>query len=55
MLKAGTVSYQQATEEALTESRKSQARTLSPEEEAYLETVKILEKKAGKKGRETKS
>ncbi len=51
---AGTVSHQQALEKAQAEYRKFQAQTLSPVEEAYLETVKGLEKTAKKKNRETK-
>jgi NAD(P)H-dependent flavin oxidoreductase YrpB (nitropropane dioxygenase family) len=51
---AGTVSHRQALEKAQAEYRKFQAQTLSPVEEAYLETVKGLEKTAKKKNRETK-
>ena len=51
---AGTVSHQLALEKAQAEYRKFQAQTLSPVEEAYLETVKGLEKTAKKKNRETK-
>lgn len=51
---AGTVSHQQALEKAQAEYRKFQAQTLSPVEEAYLETVKGLEKTAKKKNREAK-
>jgi len=51
---AGTVSHQQALEKAQAEYRKFQAQTLSPVEEAYLETVKGLEKTAKKKKREAK-
>ena len=51
---AGTVSHQQALEKAQAEYRKFQAQTLSPVEEAYLETVKGHEKTAKKKNRETK-
>ena len=50
---AGNVSHQQALEKAQAEYRKFQAQTLSPVEEAYLETVKGLEKKAKKKNGET--
>lgn len=49
---AGSVSHKQAMEKAKSEYRKYQAQTLSPVEEAYLETVKGLEKTAKKKGRE---
>ncbi|MBQ6961666.1 MAG: virulence RhuM family protein [Clostridia bacterium] len=51
---AGNVSHQQAMKKAQTEYRKYQAQTLSPVEEAYLETVKSLEKSAKKKSREKK-
>ena len=43
---AGTVSHQQAIEKAEKEYRKYQVKTLSPVEEAYLETLKLLEKEA---------
>lgn len=52
---AGTVSKEQALEKALAEYRKYQAQTLSPVEEAYLETVRSLESTAKKKSREKKS
>ena len=42
-------------EKARTEYRKYQAQTLSPVEEAYLETVKELEIQAKKKSRESKA
>jgi hypothetical protein len=51
---AGSVSHKQALTKAQTEYRKYQAQTLSPVEEAYLETVKDLEKTAKKKSREKK-
>lgn len=51
---AGSVSHQQALDKAQAEYRKFQAQTLSPVEEAYLETVKGLEKEAKKKSKETK-
>ena len=43
---SGGVSNQQAQEKAKKEYRKYQAKTLSPVEEAYLDTIKELEKKA---------
>lgn len=46
---AGTVSKEQALEKAQAEYRKYQAQTLSPVEEAYLETVRRLES-AAKRG-----
>ena len=51
---AGSVSHKKALEKAESEYRKYQKQTLSPVEEAYLETVKGLEKTAKKKGREAK-
>ena len=51
---AGTVSSAQAMEKAQEEYRKYQAQTLSPVEEAYLETVRSLESTAKKKSRENK-
>lgn len=49
---AGTVSHNQATAKAEQEYRKYQAETLSPVEEAYLETIRETEKLAKKKSRE---
>ena len=49
---AGTVSKEQALEKAQAEYRKYQTQTLSPVEEAYLETVRSLESTAKKKSRE---
>lgn len=49
---AGTVSHKQAMEKAEQEYRKYQAETLSPVEEAYLETIRETEKLAKKKSRE---
>lgn len=46
---AGTVSHTQAVEKATGEYRKYQAKTLSPVEKEYLESMKILEKKVEKK------
>ena len=46
---AGTVSHKQAMEKARKEYKEYQAKTLSPVEEAYLESVKVLEKKVEKK------
>ena len=51
---AGSVSHKEAMEKAKSEYRKYQAQTLSPVEEAYLETVKGLEKVAKKKSGKTK-
>lgn len=49
---AGTVSHVQALEKAMQEYQKYQAQTLSPVEEAYLQTIKDVEKTALKKMRE---
>ena len=49
---SGSVSHLQAMDKAQTEYRKYQVQTLSPVEEAYLDTVKGLEKTAKKKSRE---
>lgn len=46
---AGEVSHQQATKKAIKEYKKFQAKTLSPVEKAYLESIKLLEKKVEKK------
>jgi hypothetical protein len=43
---AGSVSHRQAMEKAESEYRKFQVRELSPVEQAYLETIKMLNKKA---------
>lgn len=45
---AGKISNKQALEKAVKEYRKYQAKTLSPVEEAYLESIKVLEKKIEK-------
>lgn len=42
---AGVVSHKQAIEKATEEYRKYQAKTLSPVEKEYLESIKVLEKK----------
>ena len=49
---AGTVSHKQAMEKAEQEYRKYQVETLSPVEEAYLETIREAEKFAKGKARE---
>jgi len=46
---AGNVSHEQAVEKAEGEYRKYQAKTLSPVEEAYLETIKGVQQKIEKK------
>ncbi len=49
---AGRISHQQAMEKAKSEYRKYQIKTITPVEQTYLETIKALQKKAKKKGRE---
>lgn len=49
---AGTVSHAQALEKARREYKKYQVKTLSPVEEAYLQTIKDVEKTARKKAKE---
>ena len=46
---AGSISHEQAVEKALSEYRKYQVKTLSPVEQAYLETIKNTEKAVQKK------
>jgi hypothetical protein len=46
---AGSISHNQAVEKALSEYRKYQVKTLSPVEQAYLETIKNTEKQLSKK------
>ncbi len=47
---AGTVSHRQAIDKAKTEFKKYQAKTLTPVEKSYLESLKTLQKKIDKKG-----
>ena len=47
---AGQISHQQAMDKAKAEYRKYQVKTISPVEQAYLDTIKALQKKAKKKG-----
>jgi hypothetical protein len=49
---AGRISHQQAMDKAKAEYRKYQVKTISPVEQAYLDTIKVLQKKAKKKGGE---
>jgi hypothetical protein len=49
---AGRVSHQQAMDKAKTEYRKFQTKTISSVEQAYLDTIKSLQKKAKKKSEE---
>lgn len=48
---AGTISHRQAIEKAEAEYRKYQVQTLSPVEEAYLNTIKAIEKEAKEKNK----
>jgi len=50
---AGKVSHAQAMEKARCEYQKYQVQNLSPVEEAYLETIKAVEKTARKKAKDT--
>ena len=52
LMDAGKISHTQALERAKQEYRKYQAQNLSPVEEAYLETIKAVGKKAKKKAKE---
>ncbi|MDP4280623.1 MAG: virulence RhuM family protein [Bacteroidota bacterium] len=47
---AGSVSHEQALAKAKAEFKKYQAKTLSPVEKDYLKSIKLLQKKIGKKG-----
>ena len=49
---AGTVSHQQAIDKAKAEYKKYQVQNLSPVEEAYLNSIKQIEKTAKKKSEE---
>ena len=46
---AGTVSHEEAMDKALSEYRKFQVKTLTPVEQAYLESIKKIERKVKKK------
>ncbi|VEN73644.1 conserved hypothetical protein [Candidatus Desulfarcum epimagneticum] len=48
---AGKVSHRQATEKAENEYRQYQVKTLSPVEEAYLDSIKTVQKKIEKKAK----
>jgi hypothetical protein len=47
---AGHVSHQQAIEKAKAEFRKYQVKTITPVEQAYLDSIKSIQKKVDKKG-----
>jgi len=49
---AGSISHKQAIEKAVAEYRKYQGATLSPVEEAYIETIKSIDKEAKNKAKE---
>lgn len=49
LIDAGKVTHKKAIEKAENEYKKFQAKTLSPVEKAYLENIKLLEKKVKKK------
>ena len=49
--RAGTISYTQAIEKAIEEYRKYQAQNLSTVEEEYLESIKIINSRMKKKGK----
>ena len=46
LIGAGSVTHEKAIEKALTEYRKYQVKTLSPVEQAYIESIKMIENKA---------
>jgi hypothetical protein len=48
---SGTVSHTQAVEKAKAEYHKYQAKTIAPVEQAYLDSIKTLEKEAKKKSK----
>ncbi len=52
LLDAGKVSHQEAIDKVTVEYRKYQVQTLSPVEEAYLETIKETEKAVKKLARQ---
>ena len=49
LIDAGKVTHKKAIEKAENEYKKYQIKTLSPVEKAYLENIKLLEKKVEKK------
>lgn len=50
---SGSISHTKAIEKATAEYRKYQAQTIAPVEQAYLDTIKALEKEAKKKSQES--
>jgi len=55
LIDAGKVTHKKAIEKAENEYKKFQTKTLSPVEKAYLENIKLLEKKVEKKIKDKKS
>lgn len=55
LIDAGKVTHKKAIEKAENEYKKYQIKTLSPVEKAYLESIKLLEKKVEKKVKNNKS
>lgn len=53
LVNAGKISHQQAMDKALKEYRQFQVKTISPVEQAYVDAIKQLEKKAKQKSRKT--
>jgi hypothetical protein len=53
LVSAGNISHEDAAEKARAEYRKYQAKTLTPVEEAYLESIKYIQKKVEKEVRPT--
>ena len=51
LMDGGSVSHEEAMEKAVAEYRKYQVKTLSPVEQAYLESIKGIEKKVKRKGK----
>ena len=51
LVDGGSVSHEEAMEKAIAEYRKYQVKTLSPVEQAYLESIKSVEKKIKRKGK----
>lgn len=49
---SGTISHKQALEKAKIEYQKYQEKTIAPVEQAYLDSIKTLEKEAKKKSKE---
>lgn len=50
---SGSISHEEAMDKAIAEYRKYQVKTLTPVEEAYLESINALGKIAKRKGRQS--